>query len=326
MPKAIQFKPNSVIYFAGDVDDRVFLLQKGRVALTSTDIETGKQVTDYIREGEFFGVKSALGHFPREESVMVITDSHVLSFSTIEFESFVQTNTRIIMKMLKVFSNQLRNIHRQIESLLHSKEETNQDDGMFSVASCFYKSQQYRAASEVATRYLKLFPTGKHVQEMKAIAENTLKSTRPFGGHTSGDASNTIQESRKSGGPVGNDPNLALTLAEGLAKQGKWDEAYKQYHSVIEAGPSPALGKAYVGAGKSLYEQHEYVRTLQLLTTYISSDPKSLQIGEVLMYMGLAYDKMEQSDKAKAFLSKALSMADPKLVPQIKEHLASVGG
>lgn len=327
MPKAIQFKPNSVVYFAGDVDERVYLLQSGRVALTSTDIETGKQVTDYIREGEFFGVKSALGHFPREESVMVITDSRVLSFSTAEFEAFIQSNTRILIKMLKVFSNQLRNIHRQIESLLHSKEETNPDDGMFSVASCFYKSQQYRAASEVAARYLTLFPSGKHTQEMKAIAENTLKSARPFGGHSSVECeSQETAQPRKSGGPVGNDPNLALTLAEGLAKQGKWDEAYKQYHSIIEAGPSAVLGKAYVGAGKSLYEQDEYVRTLQLLTPYVSSDPKSLQIGEILMYMGLAYNKMEQPDKAKAFLSKALSMAEPTIVPLIKEHLAEVGG
>jgi CRP-like cAMP-binding protein len=328
MPKAVQFKPNSVIYFAGDVDDRVFLLQKGRIALTSTDIETGKQVTEYIKEGEFFGVKSALGHFAREESVMVISEASVLSFSTMEFENFVQTNTRIIMKMLKVFSNQLRHIHRQIESLLHSEEQTNPDDGMFSVANCFFQSQQYKAASEVAVRYLKLYPTGKHMQEMKQIALNTLVSTRAFGEHLAvarhvGPSGGT---NRQEGGPVGNDPNLALTLAEGLAGQGKWDEAYKQYHSIIEIGDSPVLGKAYLGAGRSLFEQDEYVRCVQLLTVFISHDPKSPQMAEVLMFMGLCYQKMEQIDKAKAFFGKALSMAGPQIAPKLRELYASCGG
>lgn len=326
MPKAVQYKPNSVVYFAGDVDERVYLLQKGRIALTSTDIETGKQVTEYIREGEFFGVKSALGHLPREESVMVLTDAIVLSFTTAEFEAFAQSNTRIIMKMLKVFSNQLRHIHRQIESLLHSEEQTNPDDGMFSVANCFFKSQQYRAASEVAVRYLKLFPAGKHVQEMRQIAQNTLTSSRSFGERTGDALAGVPAGTRKTGGPVGNDPNLAMTLAEGLAGQGKWDEAYKQYHSVIEIGDTPVLGKAYVGAGKSLYEQEDYVRCVQLLTAFVSHDPKSPQMGEVLMYMGLCYQKMDQIDKARAFFAKALSMAGPGLVPTLKELHAACGG
>lgn len=329
MPKAVQYKPNSVIYFAGDVDDRVYLLQKGRVALTSTDIETGRQVTEYIKEGEFFGVKSALGHFPREESVMVISDAIVLAFSTPEFETFVQSNTRIIMKMLKVFSNQLRQIHRQTESLLHCEEQTNPDDGMNSVASCFFASQQYRAAADVANRYLKLFPAGKHAQDMRNIATNTLTSPRNFGdppaGHA-GIAGSRLAEPRKTGGPVGNDPNLAFTLAEGLAEQEKWDEAYKQYHSVIEIGDSPALGKAYVGAGRCLYEQQEYVRCAQLLATYINHNPKSLQMGDVLMYMGLAYREMGQIDKARAFFSKALTMAGPLLVPKLRELYEACGG
>ena len=328
MPKAVQFKPNSVIYFAGDVDDRVFLLQKGRIALTSTDIETGKQVTEYIKEGEFFGVKSALGHFPREESVMLSSDSNVQSFSTAEFEAFAHSTTRISMKMLKVFSNQLRHIHRQIESLLHSEEQTNPDDGMFSVANCFFQSQQYKAASEVAVRYLKLYPSGKHVQEMKQIAQNTLVSTRAFG-ERQGSARHGLSglgSGRQEGGPVGNDPNLALTLAEGLAGQGKWDEAYKQYHSIIEIGDSPVLGKAYVGAGKSLYEQDEYVRCVQLLTSFISHDPKSPQMSEVLMFMGLCYQKMDQTDKAKAFFGKALSMAGQQLAPTLRELYESCGG
>ncbi|ULQ59169.1 cyclic nucleotide-binding domain-containing protein [Brucepastera parasyntrophica] len=319
MPKAIQYKSNSVIYFAGDIDDRVFLLQKGHIALNSTDVETGKQITDYIKEGEFFGVKSALGHFPREESVLVIADSICLAFSTAEFEAFAMTNTRIIMKMLKVFSTQLRQIHHQIESILHSEEQTDCDDGMFSVASCFYKSRQYQAASQVAVRYLRLYPGGKHVQDMKQMAQMSI-TPQP---------SQQAQKpsfSPSDTGPSSVDPNLSMTLAQGLIGQGKWDEAYKQYHSIIELGDTPQTAKAYVGAGKCLFELREYARCIQLLTQFVSNYPKSILLSEALMYMGKCYQELDQNDKAKAFYTKARALATPQLAQEIQSLLESVGG
>lgn len=321
MPKAVQYKPNSVVYFAGDIDDRVYLLQTGRIALRSIDIETGKQVTDYIREGEFFGVKSALGHYPREESVMVLTDSVVISFTLQEFEAFAHNNTRIVLKMLKVFSNQLRHIHRQIESHLQSEEQTNPEDGIYSVASCFYKSKQYRAAADIAKRYLALYPTGKHLDEMQAIASNTL-----FESNDSSDAQSLPQDTIPSSGASKNkDLELSFNLAEELAKKEKWDQAYNQYHSVMEEGASSYFGKASLGAGRCLYEQEEYVRTVQLLSNFISQEPKTILMGEVLLYLGMSYEKMEQADKAKAFYTKALSLAVPPLVPKIKELLQGLG-
>ena len=103
MPKAMQYTKGSVIYFSGDKDDRIFILQKGMIILTSTDVETGAPLTECIKEGEFFGVKSALGHFPREESATVITDSICIAMTVQEFENLFSSNKQIIMKMLKVF-------------------------------------------------------------------------------------------------------------------------------------------------------------------------------------------------------------------------------
>ncbi|HRZ65266.1 MAG TPA: cyclic nucleotide-binding domain-containing protein, partial [Spirochaetia bacterium] len=100
MPKVGNYRANSVIYFQGDASDRVFILQSGRVSLNYSDIETGKEVHEIIQTGEFFGVKSALGKYPREENAVVLADAQVLVFSPPEFEVFAQANTRIIMKML----------------------------------------------------------------------------------------------------------------------------------------------------------------------------------------------------------------------------------
>ena len=130
MPKANQYTKGSIIYFSGDKDDRIFILQKGMVILTSTDIESGSPVTEYIREGEFFGVKSALGHFPREETATVVQDSICISMNVQEFEALFSSNKQIILKMLKVFSKQLRAIHKKTESILHNIKDVEQHVGM----------------------------------------------------------------------------------------------------------------------------------------------------------------------------------------------------
>ena len=340
MPKAVQYSANSVIYFSGDFDARVFLLHNGHIALNSLDIETGAQVTEYIKTGEFFGVKSALGNYPREESAMVLTDSLVYTFSVAEFESFAQTNTRIILQMLKVFSRQLRNIHRQLESLMDSKQQTNNEDGLFTVATAFYKSQHYQAAAQVAARYRALYPAGKHLAAIGPIIANSAQMAgRSFGEArqpgSMGDTSSgqpTASAPIPATGPIqstqANDATADLTfqLAEDLVKQEKWADAYKQYHTIIEMKQGTKLEAAYLGAAHCLYKQSEFVRCIQLGTGFITQFPKSLKLAEILMFLGMCYQGMDRPDKALPFYDKALTMAGPLLVPKIKELLAACEG
>ena len=118
MPKAMQYTKGSIIYFEGDHDERVFIMQSGSVLLTSTDIESGQPVSEQVKNGEFFGVKSALGHFAREETATCLVPTVAVALTVQEFEILFSNNKPLIMKMLRVFSNQLRNIHKKTESIL----------------------------------------------------------------------------------------------------------------------------------------------------------------------------------------------------------------
>jgi len=162
MPKAMQYTKGSIIYFSGDKDERIFILQKGNIILTSTDIETGIPVTEHIKEGEFFGVKSALGHFPREETATVVTESITIALTVQEFEKMFSGNKQVILKMLKVFSNQLRAIHKKTESILNSHEEINQQSGMLSVAQSFFDEEEYKSCCDVCIKFLTRFPNSIH--------------------------------------------------------------------------------------------------------------------------------------------------------------------
>ncbi|UTC66386.1 MULTISPECIES: cyclic nucleotide-binding domain-containing protein [unclassified Treponema] len=320
MPKAINYKANSVVYFSGDFDERVFLLNTGSIALTSIDIETGEQVTDYIKTGEFFGVKSALGNYPREESAMVLTDSIVYSFTSREFEAFAQTNTRIILQMIKVFSRQLRSIHKQLASLLDSEEETNPEEGLFNVMNAFYSSQHYGAAGHVGARYKAIYPNGKYISQVDQIVRSTAEVAGRSFGNAEGHNEAAFVQPEKPAQAADGTIHLTYNKAEDLFEKGEFEAAYDQYHAVIEAGAGDEItDNAYIGAGKTLHAQKEYVRCLQLLTGFISQHPKSLKIGDALMYLGMCYMDMERPDKAIAFFDKAAILSGPGIIGKIRE-------
>jgi CRP/FNR family transcriptional regulator, cyclic AMP receptor protein len=171
MPKAMQYTKGSIVYFAGDKDERIFILQKGVLLLTSMDIETNQPVTEQVKSGEFFGVKSALGHFPREETATVLTESVAIIMTVQEFELIFSGNKQIIMKMLRVSSNQLRQIHKKTEAILNNISE-DQQTGMIAVAKSFYDDEQYLSCCDVCSKFLSLYPDTEKKDEVSKLYED----------------------------------------------------------------------------------------------------------------------------------------------------------
>lgn len=178
MPKAMQYTKGSIIYFEGDHDDRVFIMQSGAVLLTSTDIESGQPVAEQVKNGEFFGVKSALGHFAREETATALVPTVAVALTVQEFEILFSQNKALILKMLRVFSNQLRQIHKKTESILNNITE-DQQSGMLAVAKSFYDDEQYRSACDVYLKFLKRYPnTTKKDEVAKLYADSKMRNDR----------------------------------------------------------------------------------------------------------------------------------------------------
>ena len=178
MPKAMQYTKGSIIYFEGDKDERIFIMQSGQVLLTSTDIESGQPVAEQVKSGEFFGVKSALGHFGREETATALVPTVAVSLTVQEFEILFSNNKALIMKMLRVFSNQLRQIHRKTESILNNVT-ADQQSGMLAVAKSFYDDEQYRSACDVYLKFLKRYPnTPKKEEVARLYADAKLRKEK----------------------------------------------------------------------------------------------------------------------------------------------------
>jgi len=171
MPKPVQFGANALIYCTGDSADKVFVLQQGKVWLTYTDIETGEETSDVVGPGEFFGVKPVLGQFPCDENAITKESCVVLVFTPSEFELLLLSNGRIVMKMLKVFSEQLRRVHTRISNITNTRY-VKPDYGLFEIGEKYMKSNRHSHTRYIFKRYLELYPEGENSEEVKTHIRN----------------------------------------------------------------------------------------------------------------------------------------------------------
>ena len=329
MPKPLPYKAGSLIYFQGDPADKVFLLQVGKVNLVYQDIETGQDVHDLVQQGEFFGVKSAMGRYPREENAMAIMDATVVAFTIPEFEALAMANTRIILKMLKVLSNQLRKIHKQVSSLME-KEEQNPEAGLFSAGEYYLKAKSYRQARYIFSRYLTFYPSGKNaVQAANNLQQAEMGMTRTGGAvgspavpaspastpppaspsPSATQVTPASAASRVDSGANLTDAAKAYYDAVSLISQQKYQQAYLSFKKIADASENPEyVAKSTFEIGRCLFLLNKFDDCIRYYTMMITKYPKHPDLADALFYMGQSYEKNNRKDQAATFYKKILTM------------------
>lgn len=168
------YKAGSIIYFEGDKSEYVYILKTGRVLLTYIKIDTGEEVKEEVRQGEFFGVKSALGKYPREETAQTIGETVVLVLTLGDFERMILRNVNVVRKMLRVFSNQLRRIGKTVRTVLGESENVNPDIELFRIGEHYFKAGDFNKATYAFKKYLEYYPgtdyAGIAMERIKTIS------------------------------------------------------------------------------------------------------------------------------------------------------------
>jgi TolA-binding protein len=306
MPKPLQYRSGSLIYFRGDPANQVFILQKGAVNLVYQDIETGQDVHDLVQPGEFFGVKSALGRYPREENALALQDASIMSFTIPEFEALAAANTRIIMKMLKVFSNQMRRIHHQVSSLME-REEQNPEAGLFSVGQYYLKNKSWAQAKYVLSRYLTYYPSGKNAaQAAKDLDAADISLAKGGGGAK---PFSPFASQAEDARPGLTDTAKAYYDAVSLISQQKYQQAYLGFKKIVDANEDPEYtAKSSFEIGRCLFLLGKNDDCIKYYTSMITKYPKHPDLGDALFFMGQSYEKNNRKDMAATFYKKIISM------------------
>jgi CRP-like cAMP-binding protein len=318
MPKPLQYRSGSLIYFQGDAADKVFILQTGKVNLVYQDVESGQDVHDLVQPGEFFGVKSALGRYPREENAVALQDTTIMAFTVPEFETLAMSNTRIIVKMLKVFSNQLRRIHKQVSNLMEQGEPQNVDQGLYSVGEYYLKNKRFFQAKYVFSRYLTYYPSGRNAAQAARnleIAESALSGSG--GGRDSGPSiesyglSSQGVSSGSTGGGGGSLSETAKAYYDAISfiSQERYQQAYLAFKKIADAGEDPEYtAKSTYEIGRCLFLLNKFDDCIKHYTMMITKYPKHPDLGDALFFMGQSYEKNGRRDQAMVFYKKILTM------------------
>jgi TolA-binding protein len=313
------FKANSVIYFRGDMSDKIFILKAGKVSLNSQDVETGQEVREFIQMGEFFGVKSALGRYPREESALVLGDASVLQFTVPEFEQFVSTNTRVIMKMMKVFSNQLRRIHTRVNSLLNIDDKSDPEKGLITIGEYYLKKRMYPQAIHVFRRYLTYYPSGKFAETATRSCKTAEQYAQKYGSGKgpappgASPAASVSASASAASGAAANGGDAAKKMyynAVGLFSQNNFMEALKEFKKVAEGGGDEEYAiKSLFEMGRCLFQLKQYDQCIRHFSGLIQKYPKMPDLAEALFCTGQCYEAKNEKEKAVGFYKKIFSMA-----------------
>jgi CRP-like cAMP-binding protein len=317
MPKPLQYRSGSLIYFQGDPAEKVFILQAGKVNLVYQDIETGQDVHDTVQPGEFFGVKSALGRYPREENAVALQDTTIMAFTVPEFEALAMANTRVVMKMLKVFSNQMRRLHKQVSSLME-KEELNPDVGLFNVGEYYLTNKRFTQAKYVFGRYLTYYPSGKNAAQAAKnleLAENSLSrygdGRGPGAVSSEAPAAAEIFVPGPGSAPGGSiDSAKAYYDAVSLISQEQYQRAYVDFKKIVDANADPEYAaKSSYEMGRCLFLLGKYPDCIKFFTGMLTKYPRHPDLRDAIFFIGQAYERVGRKDQAMAFYKKILSMS-----------------
>ena len=318
MPKPFQYRSGSVIYFQGDAADKIYIVQSGKVNLSYQDTETGEDQHDLVQPGEFFGVKSALGRYPREENAIAIQDTAIMAFTVPEFETVAQANTRIIMKMLKVFSNQLRRIHHQVSNLLEKTDEVPPEIGLFKVGEYYLNNKRFIQAKYVFSRYLTYFPSGRYAAQAAKNLEISESQAvgMPQAVSRGGDpvtpssipSADSFSASRRPE-QLG-DAAKAYYDAVSMVSQEKYQQAYLSFKKIVDADEDQEyVAKSSYEIGRCLFLLNKYDDCIKYFTGVITKYPRHPDLGSSLYFMGQSYEKMGKKDQAATFYKKILTMS-----------------
>ena len=291
MPKSHQYFTGSLVYARGDEANRIFVLRSGKISLVSIDLETGEEVRESVAPGEFFGVKSALGHFPREENAVAVADSAAMVFSVPEFEAFTVSNPGIILKMLKMFSTQLRRVHAQIARLTTS-ETVKPDEGLFAIGDRYLKLKRYAHAKYIFSRYLVHYPSGARA----AQAAKNLK-----------EAESAIAKIPVKPQPKG--PSVDYRNAISLISKQEYEGAIEAFKKIIDSSTEAEwISKSEYAIGNCLFLQEKFDDCINHFSDLLSKNPGHTEAKEAMFCIGQAYEKMNNKGQAASWYNKILAL------------------
>lgn len=332
-----------------DRAEDIYVLQSGRVVLTYTSVDGKAEIREDVKIGEFFGVKSALGRYPREETAQVVGSATVLVFKLPDFESFVAQKTHLIIKMMKVFSSQLRQIHGKVrEQLGQFSEARSPSYELMNVAEAYHKMGNFSYAVYAYKKYLEQYPEGNYASRAKELLNIAQRSSM----YPINIAPLTYEPEKKSVSPVlssssnsntqqyptvESKPNKQLEemfkKATEFFESGKFQEASVIFKSISEYkepkndSEDEMIETSLFQYGICLKENKSLDEAYGIFSNYVKKYPKGIHAKESILNLGFISIERGEKDKAIMLFNKvAILSPEDQLSEQARAKIAELKG
>jgi CRP-like cAMP-binding protein len=112
------YNPNDVVFREGDVGAEMYIIQSGKIMITK-QLKSGEEKTlAVLGPGDTFGEMAIIDKDVRSANAIAIEPSRLIALDEELFEAHIQTNPKIVKKILKILSSRLRDANQQIADLM----------------------------------------------------------------------------------------------------------------------------------------------------------------------------------------------------------------
>jgi len=111
-----KYPPHTIIFWMDEPGDNLYVIEKGKVAISYTTKEGKERTFSVLGEGDFFGELSLLDGGPHTGTARTITETAVVTISQATFYNFLEKHPQFSRTLLAVLVDRLRsntNLMRQ---------------------------------------------------------------------------------------------------------------------------------------------------------------------------------------------------------------------
>ncbi len=117
----VTFEEGEFIYKEGDNAYTMFIIHDGKVKLYKKTDSGEEFVLGEFEKGDFFGEMAVLGADKRTENAVAIEPLKVIVITKPVFFKILKNNAEIAVRMIRKFSEKLKDANRMIDTLLKQK-------------------------------------------------------------------------------------------------------------------------------------------------------------------------------------------------------------
>ena len=112
-----KYKKGQILFFEGDVEDKLYIVNKGKIKVYRYNKEGREQILYILSDGEFIGDMSLLKKGKFQFNAEALEDTYICTIAKDDFDRIITENPEITLKVLEVLHDRLMDLENLIQNL-----------------------------------------------------------------------------------------------------------------------------------------------------------------------------------------------------------------